>query len=74
MPQKEHQADRTSAGEALNALCFASEQALKKMVRSCWDPNPEARPNFEDVVTVLDALIKQMPRDQPSGGCFCTLQ
>ncbi len=53
---------------------IAPVQALKKMVRSCWDANPEKRPNFEDVIKVLDELIRQMPRETSTGGCFCSLQ
>ena len=49
-------------------------QTLKKMVTRCWDPNPEKRPNFEEVVQILDGLIKQMPRDQHSSGQCCTIQ
>ncbi|EIE26582.1 kinase-like protein [Coccomyxa subellipsoidea C-169] len=48
--------------------------ALKKMVTRCWDPNPERRPNFEDVVKVLDDLIKMMPRETASSGACCSLQ
>ena len=46
-------------------------QALKKLVKDCWDPNPEKRSNFEEVVKVLDKLIKTMPREHASGGGGC---
>ena len=46
-------------------------QALKKLVKDCWDPNPEKRSNFEEVVKVLDTLIKTMPREHASGGGGC---
>ncbi|CAK0733933.1 hypothetical protein CVIRNUC_000357 [Coccomyxa viridis] len=49
-------------------------KTLKKMVTRCWDPNPERRPNFEEVVVILDNLIKQMPRDAHSSGQCCSLQ
>ncbi len=48
-------------------LCWLL-QALKKLVKDCWDPNPEKRTNFEEVVKVLDKLIKTMPREHSSGG------
>lgn len=49
-------------------------QTLKKMVTRCWDPNPERRPNFEEVVKILDGLIKTMPREKASSGACCSLQ
>ena len=52
-------------------------QELKRLVKKCWDPNPEKRPVFEEVVKSLDALIKTMPREAGGGGggggC-CSLQ
>jgi hypothetical protein len=44
------------------------------MVTRCWDPNPERRPNFEEVVKTLDALIVQMPRETHHGGACCSVQ
>lgn len=51
-------------------------QTLKDLVVRCWDANPEKRPDFEEVITILDTLLKRVPRDQSSGGgggC-CTVQ
>ena len=53
-------------------------QTLKDLVVRCWDANPEKRPDFEEVITILDTLLKTVPRDQSGGGggeggC-CTVQ
>ena len=44
------------------------------MVR-CWDAHAEKRPDFEEVIAILEALLKKVPREQSSGGggC-CTIQ
>ena len=46
-------------------------QALKDLVVRCWDANPEKRPDFEEVISILDALLKTIPREQSSGGGGC---
>ena len=46
----------------------SAAQELKRLVKQCWDPNPEKRPVFEEVVKRLDTLIKIMPREAGGGG------
>jgi hypothetical protein len=48
--------------------CAGRPQALRELVVKCWDPDPEARPGFEQVITALEALLKKVPRDKGAGG------
>jgi hypothetical protein len=54
-------------------------QVLQKLIRRCWDPVADNRPEFVEIVSILDAEIKKLPREAfrksgeaESGGC-CTL-
>ncbi|MBA0686213.1 hypothetical protein Goari_013827 [Gossypium aridum] len=49
--------------------------ALASIMRKCWDPHPERRPDMDEVVRSLDAIETRkgggmIPDDQASG-CFC---
>ena len=46
-------------------------QALKALVVRCWDANAEKRPDFEEVIALLDVLLKKVPREDSSGGGGC---
>ena len=37
-------------------------KVMKKLIQRCWHPNPESRPEFEEIVKTLDAEIKKLPR------------
>lgn len=56
-------------------ICLIWRQALKDLVVQCWDADPEKRPNFEQVITILEGLLKKIPRETSSGsgGC-CSIQ
>lgn len=51
-------------------------QALRELVVRCWDADPEKRPSFEEVILILEALLKKIPREgaAPGGGGCCTIQ
>eukprot|EP00877_Chromochloris_zofingiensis_P012895 jgi/Chrzof1/785/Cz01g28220.t1 len=40
-------------------------QDLRKIVEDCWNPDPESRPSFEDVVNRLEAMLKALPKHSP---------
>ncbi|TYI00553.1 hypothetical protein ES332_A11G142000v1 [Gossypium tomentosum] len=49
--------------------------ALASIMRKCWDPHPERRPDMDEVVRSLEAIETRkgggmIPEDQASG-CFC---
>ncbi|MBA0741575.1 hypothetical protein Gogos_014715 [Gossypium gossypioides] len=49
--------------------------ALASIMRKCWDPHPERRPDMDEVVRSLEAIETRkgggmIPDDQASG-CFC---
>lgn len=49
--------------------------ALASIMRKCWDPNPEKRPEMDEVVTLLEAIDTSkgggmIPDDQVKS-CFC---
>jgi len=51
------------------------------VIEQCWDPDPERRPTFEEVVVVLEGVLKKVPRPDGSGGggggggvCGCVVQ
>lgn len=53
--------------------------AVREVMEACWDPDPERRPSFEEVVDRLEALIERTPRPDfgaaggGASGC-CTVQ
>ncbi|PKA48801.1 Serine/threonine-protein kinase HT1 [Apostasia shenzhenica] len=49
--------------------------SLANIMKKCWDPNPDKRPNMEEVVRLLEAIDTSrgggmIPEDQVRG-CFC---
>ena len=56
-------------------ICLIWRQALKNLVVQCWDADPEKRPNFEQIIIILEGLLKKIPRETSSGsgGC-CSIQ
>lgn len=54
-----------------------NHQELRRLVDDCWAADPEARPSFEDVVTRLEKLLKDMPKhahfSKANEGC-CSVQ
>ncbi|GAB2213234.1 hypothetical protein Droror1_Dr00021256 [Drosera rotundifolia] len=49
--------------------------SLSNVMRKCWDPNPDKRPEMDEVVTLLEAIDTSkgggmIPPDQATG-CFC---
>jgi hypothetical protein len=49
-------------------LIMALVQELRKLVQRCWSKDPEQRPEFEEVVQILSAVMKKVPRESPSAG------
>jgi Protein tyrosine and serine/threonine kinase len=53
------------------------KQELRELVERCWSEEPNKRPAFTEVVTILDGLQQKMPRTPygvtASGGC-CSVQ
>lgn len=43
-------------------------QILKVMVERCWHPDPEKRPSFTEVVSILDSQLQKVIRQQGRGG------
>lgn len=58
----------------------AMAKELRGLVEQCWDPEPEKRPSFEDVITLLEALLKRLPPhtthsgSSSGGGECCSVQ
>ena len=51
---------------------------VRAVMEACWDPDPERRPSFEEVVEKLEAVMERTPRPDfggggAGGGC-CTVQ
>ena len=46
---------------------------LADVIRDCWQPNPNSRPVFEDVITRLLPLHERMADAGAEGGC-CVVQ
>lgn len=51
---------------------------VRAVMEACWDPDPERRPSFEEVVEKLEGVMEKTPRPDLSGGggggrC-CTVQ
>jgi len=40
------------------------EQKLRDLVTACWDPDAEKRPTFEEIVSKLEELLKELPKHQ----------
>ncbi|WIA29235.1 hypothetical protein OEZ86_011743 [Tetradesmus obliquus] len=53
-------------------------QSLRQLIEDCWAADPEARPSFEDVVSRLEDLLRQLPKHSPyskaAEGCACSMQ
>jgi hypothetical protein len=53
-------------------------QSLRQLIEDCWAADPEARPSFEDVVSRLEEMLKELPGHSPyskaSEGCACSVQ
>ena len=51
---------------------------VKAVIEACWDPDPERRPSFEEVVARLEAVLSTQPRGagggDGGGGCACVVQ
>ena len=53
---------------------------VRGVIEQCWDPDPEQRPTFEEVVTLLEGVLKTVPRPEGGGGggggggCSCVVQ
>ena len=59
----------------MKPICFL--QVLKALLERCWDPSADRRPEFVDIVQILDTEIKKLPREafrkpgvaSSEGGC-----
>lgn len=49
-------------------ISLLSLQILKVMVERCWHPDPEKRPSFTEVVSILDSQLQKVIRQQGRGG------
>ena len=51
---------------------------VRAVMEACWDPDPERRPSFEEVVEKLEAVMERTPRPDfckgAGGGGCCTVQ
>ena len=52
---------------------------VRAVIEACWDPDPERRPSFEEVVTRLETVLARLPRPAEGaggagGGCACVVQ
>lgn len=36
-------------------------RSLAAIIRSCWDPNANGRPTFEELIVKLEPLVAEMP-------------
>ena len=52
--------------EFRNAVCFRhyrpkipdnTHPSIKRLIECCWQPNPERRPSFPEIITALDHII-----------------
>ncbi|KQJ94770.1 hypothetical protein BRADI_3g13060v3 [Brachypodium distachyon] len=41
---------------------------LSKLIRQCWDEDPEIRPAFGEIITQLEDMLQQVPVETPKGG------
>jgi hypothetical protein len=37
-------------------------QKLRELVCDCWEPDAEKRPSFEDIVTRLEEMLRELPK------------
>jgi hypothetical protein len=51
---------------------------VRRVIEQCWDPDPERRPTFEEVVVSLERVLAKVPRPDGGGGggggCACVVQ
>jgi len=47
---------------------------LADVIRDCWQPNPNSRPTFEDVITRLSPLRERLVKAAPSEDGCCVVQ
>lgn len=49
---------------------------VRAVIEACWDPDPERRPSFEEVVDSLEGVLSSVPRSGLGGGagCACVVQ
>jgi sterile alpha motif and leucine zipper-containing kinase AZK len=47
---------------------------LADVIRDCWQPNPNSRPTFEDVITRLTPLRDRLVKNAPDGDGCCVVQ
>jgi hypothetical protein len=43
---------------------------LKELIELCWQPNPNARPNFDQIVTALNEIIVDCAIEDIVGRAF----
>jgi serine/threonine protein kinase len=43
---------------------------IKTLITNCWDPDPDSRPSFTDIVTTLDDVINEEAIVDPTGRIF----
>lgn len=43
----------------------STQLRLRALCELCWDPEPDSRPSFEEVVNTLEALLRTMPPHAP---------
>jgi hypothetical protein len=43
-------------------LTLSFPQKLRELVCDCWEPDAEKRPSFEDIVTRLEEMLKELPK------------
>ncbi len=47
---------------------------LADVIRDCWQPNPNSRPTFEEVINRLEPLASKLAARSAGGGECCALQ
>ena len=48
--------------EFFNLYSPGVKQELKTLIEKCWSPDPENRPSFEKICSVLEGLLSKLPR------------
>lgn len=61
MNYTEQQLTVAVASEGLRPVLAGKEsgvpQKILSLIERCWDPNPQSRPSFDDIVIVLDSIL-----------------
>ncbi|XP_076956892.1 serine/threonine-protein kinase VIK-like [Bidens hawaiensis] len=49
--------------------CYLYPERVRMLLKRCWHKNPDARPNFEDIISELEIVLENERRKLTVGSC-----